>query len=338
MTRTHPAHALEQQAELIDRAQKPLYKAYCTFFLAAKKRTAAAGRVVARPEDGNGPLLPADREFARGFLDWQLAALRAAQTFHVAEEMTPLIGWMAGKLREEDHLTRECLPGDVGFTWFDTPLTLQDVQSKKVGVRAVLWQHGVEGELAGVRLVHYSDPWLPDDVDASLSPEERFNVHKLGRLVVDHVEFIPYGMGLGPGNMAPVIRQQQSDNLDDWGTTVVTNHRRLLLAYFLLLGQKIVKSETESARAGSSFRKRRRMNIPDRVQVVTLRETVYPRHEGGGNAEVEWQHRWPVKRHPHLYWTGPGRKIPRVVWVEAYLKGPAGAPIVVTEKVHTLKH
>ncbi len=321
--RTHPAQALERQAELIDAIQTPLYQGYTTVYVTSKRRTAAAGRVVSLPEDGDTPILPTDRERAAGFMNWHLAALRAAGTFHVAAEMTPLIGWMAGKLRDTDRLTAEHLPSQAGFVWLDEPLSLSDAHSKMIGIRGVLWQHGVSPEgLPGVRLVHYSDP--ESDLQSNL-----------GRLVLDHMEFWPYGMRIGPPDLGGLVRREQDP--DRWGTAVVDNHHRMLLAYFMLLGQKIVKSESEVVRAGSSFRRKRKMNVPDRVQVVALREVVYPKREGCTGAEVEWRHRWPVRPHPHLYWTGPGRTVPEVKWVGPYFKGPAGAPVVVTDKVFTLK-
>lgn len=323
MTRTHPAQALERQAELIDKIQTPLYKGYTTLYLASKRRTAAAGRVVSLPEDGDGPILPNDRQRAADFMDWHLAALRAAETYHVAEEMTPLIGWMAGKLRDIDTLEASHLPSQVGFVWLDSPLMLHDAKSKDVGIRGLLWQQGVSPDgRPGVRLVHYSDP------EGDLQPD-------LGRLVVDHFEFWFYGMRIGPADMAPLIGREEDP--ERWGTALVDNHHRLLLAYFMLLGQKIVKTESEIVRAGLSYRRKRKMNIPDRVQVVALREIVYPKHEGGAGAEVEWQHRWPVRPHPHLYWTGKGRTVPVIKWVGPYFKGPEGAPIVATDKVITLK-
>ncbi len=335
MTRTHPAQALERQADLIDKVQTPLYQGYCLYFLAAKYRTLAAGRVVSRPEDGGGPIWPGDRQRARSFLDRQLIALRAAETYHVADEMTPMIGWMAGKLREADCLSAEHLPSPIGFAWFDDRLFLQDVRGKQVGIRALLWQRGVnEAGQPGIYLVHYSDPRFPDEVDASMAPADLTRARQMGSLIVDHVEFFAFGVPVGPVDMAALLRAGEDE---EWATAVVDNHHRLLLGYFLLLQQKIVKTEPTTVHAGSGHRRKRRMNVPDRVQVVTLRETVYPRREAGAGADVEWQHRWPVKRHPHLYWTGPGRTIPRVVWVEAYWKGPEGAPIRITDKVYALK-
>jgi hypothetical protein len=52
---------------------------------------------------------------------------------------------------------------------------------------------------------------------------------------------------------------------------------------------------------------------------------------------VEWSKRWVVRGHWRWQSYGPGRTERRRIWISPFIKGPDGAPLVVSEKVYDLR-
>jgi hypothetical protein len=73
------------------------------------------------------------------------------------------------------------------------------------------------------------------------------------------------------------------------------------------------------------------------VVVVDMLRTPSPAPQQRGSGDpIEHDHRWPVRRHKRLQPYGPGRRYTKEIWIEEFLKGPADAPIVRTERVFKL--
>lgn len=74
---------------------------------------------------------------------------------------------------------------------------------------------------------------------------------------------------------------------------------------------------------------------PD-VTVVDLRRLYVPdtREETGTAGGRRYRHRWVVSGHWRNAAVGPGRSERRQTWVESYVKGPDGAPLLMTERVN----
>ena len=76
------------------------------------------------------------------------------------------------------------------------------------------------------------------------------------------------------------------------------------------------------------------------VRVVALRAAERrpsePRDPNSPKVEHEYHYRWVVKRHPRLQKCGPGLKDKRLIWIEAYVKGPADKPFRQRETVYSV--
>ncbi len=106
---------------------------------------------------------------------------------------------------------------------------------------------------------------------------------------------------------------------------------RMLVAVWLLMGQPIAQHDRPPVQRAAAKRALRAGLTTD-LTVITLRQ---PRHPDGDEpASREYHRRWIVRGH----W----RRIPtpeapqRVTWVHGYVKGPADAPLVVTDRVTVL--
>jgi hypothetical protein len=74
-------------------------------------------------------------------------------------------------------------------------------------------------------------------------------------------------------------------------------------------------------------RKGRLMDI-SRVKTVCLRRRAESPHlAGNGGKEIEWQHQWVVSPHWRKQWY-PSKGAHEPVYVESYLKGPEGKPLL----------
>lgn len=73
---------------------------------------------------------------------------------------------------------------------------------------------------------------------------------------------------------------------------------------------------------------------PRRVTLIDLRpmRNVDADREPGESGRV-YRHRWVVRGHWREQPHGPGRELRRTTWIPTYTKGPAGAPLLATEKV-----
>jgi hypothetical protein len=105
-----------------------------------------------------------------------------------------------------------------------------------------------------------------------------------------------------------------------------------LLAAWTIMQQPFVTIRQELASRASVKRSRRaRMSHTD-ISVIRLRRMVAK--PSGEQGSREYRHRWIVNGHWRNQYL-PSRKTHRLQWIPAYLKGPEGAPLKVTEKVYS---
>lgn len=116
--------------------------------------------------------------------------------------------------------------------------------------------------------------------------------------------------------------------------------RRILAALWLLAAQERV-AETERVtitNKGARRRYEREYNTrPPMVNVIDVRR---PLGEAGGPAGprlVEWTRRWMVEGHWRQQAYGTGRTLRRPTYIAPFVKGPADKPLVLTEKVRTVR-
>lgn len=102
---------------------------------------------------------------------------------------------------------------------------------------------------------------------------------------------------------------------------------------FYFCRQTIASVEDEAAHPRTAKRWRK-LPIPKMTTVIRLRRSSTPRD--GAPTAVEWSHRWLVRGHWRKQRVGPGRAEVRPVWVQGYVKGPDGVPLVVSNHVYDL--
>lgn len=110
----------------------------------------------------------------------------------------------------------------------------------------------------------------------------------------------------------------------------------LAAAWLLMQQPTLVERERECADKATS-RANARDGLRDTgVTVVALRRQYTPQVQepGGEESGRHYQHRWVVSGHWRRQPYGPERSLRRQQWIPAYVKGPDGAPMLVTEKVN----
>lgn len=291
-------------------------------------------------------------ELGRLYVAKVSTAMRASYAFYASDEMMQLVDFAAESLPATATCEADLFPTPIGFAVFEEPIEFAkppDTDSNlPQRIKAIFWQHTHTDDLvpgtSGVQVTTFCnmhDYW--NDMDAALAlidPREKtvtvtakqsgesiqYEVAELhrykeltsgmwGSLIPTEVIHIPYERRIGN---AP-----KADNFDRW-----------LCAYITMMNQTVVElAEEEVPRAFA--RRAKRMNLPQRVNVIRLRRATRP-HEGQGQSSVEWKHQWFVRGHWRNQPYGPGRTQTRRIWISPFVKGPEGAPVLLSEKVYAL--
>lgn len=120
------------------------------------------------------------------------------------------------------------------------------------------------------------------------------------------------------------------DNVDIDGVNLLA----MAWTFFHLCGQKIAAHEPRPAPRAAA-RRWKDLPLAKRVNVVRLRREAGPR-DPDAHRDVRWTHRWMVSGHWRMQAYGPGRAERRPLWIHGFVKGPAGTPLVISEKVYDL--
>ena len=109
------------------------------------------------------------------------------------------------------------------------------------------------------------------------------------------------------------------------------------LAIWVLQNPDLVEKKPRDLRSKAEIRQRNKSR-PDRPRLVTIVDLRAAHREAAADvaaAERTYRSRWIVRGHWHRFWTGPrdGERKLETRYVMPYVKGPAGAPLNVTERV-----
>jgi hypothetical protein len=347
----HPAQVLDFQADLVARFDMPDMMDYVRKHFVIDHSTTLMGagmtsEVAHRRAEEQVPSL----------LEGHRVALRVGSAYYVDPDMTELITWAAAGMDATDVFRRDVLPTTSGFAYFENPWIIHDVRGVDLKVNAVLWHptrtYDVKsGEIRhGILMMMLNDQdHTPDDIALDLLRDVRkrgtYDIYRatMGRWGIIGWEVMVDNTQVGPEVIE--LTTYKRDELLGEGImpSDFTNSRRIMLAFWLMLGQTITDvSESEIPRAFA--RRARRMGIPDRVSIIRLRRRVM-QERGVGEVAVEWSHRWysrghwrwqPVsEHHPLAEPDGSGGWKARL-WVRESIKGPADKPLIITEKVYHL--
>lgn len=229
--------------------------------------------------------------------------------YWVSPDMTDLAFEAARELRELRWSTVQ-VPSRTGIVFFAQPIEtvllvgpLGTEEQMPVAVRAIYW-HQVEDEMRVVSYVH---------------GDQR------------------------PGGGLEMLGSSVG-KVDDLNTLVGVQPPQVLATLFLLMeqpgvaAQSLERSPSAPPRrvGGRTVRGRR----PPPVRVVTIRPgsdnaRLYDQAEG---RDVAWRHRWMVKGHwRNQPYRSLGEGVTKPIWIAPYLKGPEGAPVLRTPKVHAVR-
>lgn len=287
---SNPSRALDEQALLHMRVSTPEYQRYMTSFLedVQKKGT---GPVWADPK-GN----PSGQEFCRR----EGMRLGMAEAYFLAADMMPVVKWAAAGLDGTDRFAQDLWPTEYGFLWLEDPLLSSETWGRAVVTKAVTWGR-VNSSTAGpgVIVVWYTD--MDDERDEvnqhllkASSPQHLALMEKMGHLHVHHTSFIGDDQRVGPQIVVPPEDYAKYADNGQTLTKEASNDHRFLLAFLMLLGQKITAVSTPEQTAREQKRWRR-MPIPGKVNIVRLRTVIRPK--GEGESTVEWAHKFIVGQH-----------------------------------------
>lgn len=134
------------------------------------------------------------------------------------------------------------------------------------------------------------------------------------------------------GNIVEITAESTVDEVLPWYASTRLAIRKMLVSLWLFMGQKIASKETYS------FDRATRRSLPDNylgehfVRMVDLRRRENKQNKIG-NDEPAWHltKRHIVTAHWHSYWVkvpGKEEKERKQLWLQAYVKGPDGAPMI----------
>ncbi len=268
--------------------------------------------------------------------EWLSTMAFNADTVYVDDDMMTVWEGLIDSFAPEP-LVPSDLVAPAGFLWLPRPFYTRDIHGKRTSARAVLWHpQAIDYGLAAKDGPHEvtRHEGTPSQMTVPVKKDEDGRLHADGLLVTllhytsdtdDYTrDFYPKGV-LMPALVFPWA----------YGTThgpeAIADRRDSVLAYqalWRLMGQRLAAKTIE--RPDRHTRKRlAKMQWPERnITVVRLRRREPPR-EAGEPREVEWTHRWTVRRHwrmqpyPSL---GPG--VTRQILIEEYVKGPEDKPLM----------
>lgn len=109
-------------------------------------------------------------------------------------------------------------------------------------------------------------------------------------------------------------------------------HAILAAMWSLSQTPTVADVSTHTPTTGPKIKGQRRRQAPSPIKIVELRQM---RHENvtHNSSGRRYTHRWLVRGHWRDQACGPGLKERRRVWVPAYTKGPADAPLIEKETV-----
>lgn len=292
--------------------------------------------------------------------------VRNAAAYSVTPDMTDLVQLAAASLDGTDQFDKKLAPASSGIVHFEKGLRFAEVRGGEMIVNWIVWGPTLTNHGPATMLWMLNDAYTePDQYSDRMSPEAR---RMLGRW--SHVAF-KIGMPeqrVGPKEATPdatyIAEIQAKDaarrakGYDDHPVLPpihpASNPLRLVLGLWIMLGQTITTLRDEDADRPTR-RRMGRKNLPSRVTVIALRRREEGSKPADGESQIEYRHRWIVGASTggHLAWRhcGPDHPAaqpynggdPAVVgwgvrcWIMPYVKGPADAPFVQTDKVYVLK-
>jgi hypothetical protein len=253
--------------------------------------------------------------------EYQQSLLAEAELFHVAAEMTEL-AIVGGRSLPSFTLDQEDVPAELGFVVCNAPLGWHVYDNDmRMPVMGLTWT--VVPQVGKILFHAWEDEQefrdAVDRLEGGVPDVER------PALLIPNLEFsVPFGRDL-----------RDEFAWDEPIEAEIIDLVGAIKSLWLFMQQKVaVEEPVHYDRAMRRRAAREGRELPP-VRVITLRRA---RREGAstGGSGREYHHQWLVGGHWRQQWY-PKREVHRPVWIAPYVKGPAGAPILGSEKVYALR-
>ena len=298
--------------------------------------------------------------------------LEMSEAYMVDKDMMPLLKWASISMEDTDAFAHDLWPTPCGFLVYEEPLIEPDIWGQNMVAKAISWGRFAGTTKQGTRipgtlLTIYTDIYDPRDQVTerllSLAKERdgdggrsmASSLFGMGRLQVQHIQFVPDGLRVGPPQH--IFSQDEIDKrrafvedmetIEQHGNMIehaasVTNPNRTLLALLQLLNQTVTTSRSErpAPKAAPRYAKHR---LPSEITVITLRR-IAGANRAEGESLVQWAHRWIVRG--GWAWRFCSKDLPgaveyekgyhRKVWIAPFPKGPPGMPWKQSIKINNL--
>ena len=250
-------------------------------------------------------------------------ALNHSETYWVSFDMYRLTRHAAEKLKDRS-VEPSLWPGPHGFVLLETPRGFSQEEHGRI--------QALGDDLPALR------EWLAFDAFRAFSWHAFDDGVHLIWYTYAGVEPDKKGLALAlhaVGSGAPRKLVPTGNTFYKWGSEHESLNFRMVVAFWLLCQQRIVRSQkTPVERHARKRAERAKVNVEDGIRVITLRrEMPKPTSGAAQSVEVHWSHRWIVSEHTRNQWYPTlGMHLP--ITIEAYEKGPEGAPLVMKDKVY----
>ncbi|GIJ65029.1 hypothetical protein [Virgisporangium aurantiacum] len=275
------------------------------------------------------------------------AAWSVGESFVLAPAMTAIVA-AAGEALDltGDLLTAESAPCDHGVLFLPEPIYHRRPTGVVAAIGAITWTS--MSVTSGGRfwlICSYGPVDDPDDPAAVALRRDLARNHQvrtgLGPYLLNDIANLPIARPVpAPPDPAPIDEHDLDWQSTPEGRYVITDdgHRTdvtaaLLYAFWRIQAQPItVAPKTPADRPAR--RRAQRASIVHETRVVMLRRTSPATDPGDGVAKWHYRVRFFVRGHWRRLVDKQGH--PYRVWVQAHIKGPDGAPLLLGEKVAVL--
>lgn len=251
-------------------------------------------------------------------LDALASALEVGELFWVRQDMAALAVHAGEQLAAARWATAD-RPSPCGLLYWQDGIGHMNCEGVQIPVEACAWSP-YKGEMM---------LWLLMSRDRLVA--ETAAAGHTWKLVVEEIPpLIPFYGATLPAGADPVSMADIDSRLP---TVVVA----ALASAWLLMEQPLLIDRTRERTDKSTARAYARDGLPTpEVTVVDLRRQYTPadQEENEGVPGRHYRHRWVVSGHWRNQAYGPERSLRRRTWVPSYVKGPDGAPLLLTEKVN----
>ncbi|MEV0453725.1 hypothetical protein [Catellatospora methionotrophica] len=267
---------------------------------------------------------------------------RLGESYVLAPAMTAVVAAAADAL----DLTGEILPGDIapsdhGVLFLPEPIYHRDARGILTPISVITWHHFADDHVSGWFVGGWSDP---DDPDCPQAAKLKTVRHPRFRSFVGPYMLTEFGVLPIGRPVTPIPPEHRPEGDIDWETApdgryvIDAAHRTtrafidVLYAFWAIQDQPIATTATAPEDRTTS-RRAARAGVTHGTRIVMLRRA-RPTTDRSPDAKWRYRVRFVVRGHWRRLINRDGDR--HRVWVNSYVKGPDGAPMLDGEKVSVL--